>query len=379
MGPPQGQPPPLPSAPGGLPEPQARLGSAVGSGTAPIPELRRPGSAVQRRPVSSDDVPSSLAGLQALARRGSWRAVLDRARAGRQSAGTPEEQLAYATLHVLALMKLRMYGAAADELRDVGDLSAAHLRYEAHPREFPGRTGSMVPFGLWWLSAELSHRMGRSAEALDQLYHLLSRCDVRLRALEEELRQPEAAAAGEPSDAQQDAREQEGAGNELPAGGPPEQPTHTQLLLCDDLDGLDRPPRGGGTSPALELWARRRELVQFTALGHHVAGRNFLAALQLCRVLVRRRPRDPLLLSKLGYTQLQMGDVEGARAAFERVEAVAAGEGEGGGGTWPPSCGATAACSSSPSSSTLQRCPSSTRCSRRTPRTARHTTTRRCA
>lgn len=308
---------------------------AAGEGAVPT-EPRNALSVGPQRRVSDEDVPASLAGLQALARRGSWRAVLDRARAGKQAsagAGASEEHLAYATLHILALMKLRMYGAAADELRDVGDLSAPHLRYEAHPKEFPGQTGSMVPFALRWLSAELMHRMGRSAEALDQLYELLSRCDLKMRVLREEQAaspvQPAAVEMEQVSGAEwcslKSAAESPGGLPSLYRPGASKQGDAEEL--CDDLGGLDH--AGGVGAPdsrkskGLSLWTRRQELVLYTALNHHVADRNFLAALQLCQVLVRRRPQDPMLLSKLGYTQLQMGDVEGARAAFARVEAAA--------------------------------------------------------
>lgn len=75
-----------------------------------------------------------------------------------------------------AITQLRMYGAAADELRSVGDFNSPRLRYEEHPSEYPGRSGSFVPFALRWLHAELPHRLGQSAATMDRLYSLLELC-----------------------------------------------------------------------------------------------------------------------------------------------------------------------------------------------------------
>lgn len=62
---------------------------------------------------------------------------------------TPLDELNYATYHLLALMKLRSYGAAADELAAVGDLDAAQYRYEEYPSVYPDKSGMLK---LLWIS-----------------------------------------------------------------------------------------------------------------------------------------------------------------------------------------------------------------------------------
>ena len=52
-------------------------------------------------------------------------------------------QLSMRAYHVLALMKLRQYGAAAEELALLGSLNAPHYRYEAHPGMYPGQRGAV--------------------------------------------------------------------------------------------------------------------------------------------------------------------------------------------------------------------------------------------
>ena len=80
-----------------------------------------------------------------LQRQGAWRAVIDKVKAAKQRGAltTPVEELNFATYHLLALMKLRSYGAAADELAAVGDLDATHYRYEQYPSVYPDKSGML--------------------------------------------------------------------------------------------------------------------------------------------------------------------------------------------------------------------------------------------
>ena len=55
---------------------------------------------------------------------------------GEVPASTPHEQLVWFTCKVLAHMKLRQWGAAAQELRDMGSLETPKWRYESHPEHY---------------------------------------------------------------------------------------------------------------------------------------------------------------------------------------------------------------------------------------------------
>lgn len=83
--------------------------------------------------------------LVVLQRQGAWRGLVDKVKAAKQRGilTTPVEEFNYATYHLLALMKLRSYGAAADELAAVGDLNAAHYRYEEYPSVYAGKLGML--------------------------------------------------------------------------------------------------------------------------------------------------------------------------------------------------------------------------------------------
>lgn len=59
----------------------------------------------------------------------------------RSVSSAPDEQIVYTTYHVLALMKLRNYVAAQDELLTLGDLNSPKFRFETHPNFYPSKSG----------------------------------------------------------------------------------------------------------------------------------------------------------------------------------------------------------------------------------------------
>lgn len=62
---------------------------------------------------------------------------------------------------------------------------------------------------------------------------------------------------------------------------------------------------------------------------HHFANKEFDVCFSLIREILGSDPSDPVLISKLGYIQLQIGDLEGAKASFSRVEGLKKGESVG--------------------------------------------------
>lgn len=125
---------------------------------------------------SLNDLCYELSSLQDLASRGSWRSILDKvSRARKLSLLTkPHEHLTYLTYNALALTKLRRIADALAELDSLDeDLDSPNYRYEYYPEQYPNRSGSMVPFGLRWLHAELPAKLGKRNETLDRFYMLL--------------------------------------------------------------------------------------------------------------------------------------------------------------------------------------------------------------
>nr|CAH8863268.1 unnamed protein product [Trichobilharzia regenti] len=70
------------------------------------------------------------------------------------------------------LVRTRNYELAERELATFQNLDAPNVYFEYTPELYPGRTGSIIPFSLRLLHAELPFHLNRPTEALDRLYYL---------------------------------------------------------------------------------------------------------------------------------------------------------------------------------------------------------------
>ncbi|CAL9010988.1 unnamed protein product [Prunus brigantina] len=217
---------------------------------------------------SLNDVAHELASLQDLATRGSWRSILDKvARARAQSLlHKPHDHLVYFTYNVLALTKLRRFPEAAAEIDSLEDLDSSRYQYESYPKVYPNRVGSMVPFSLRWLYALMPIKLGQRQDGLDRLYCLLD--FVRSKIKEKQ--------------------------------------------------------KNGSVS----VWKRREVFVMNGIIGVHLSNKEVSVCLSLINDLLNRDYTDPVLVSKLGYIQMQMGDLEGAKSSFNVVQGLVENEDE---------------------------------------------------
>lgn len=277
----------------------------------------------------SFQVSSELPSLRKLARQGAWRVLVDRVKGAkaRGSLTTPVEELNYATYHLLALMKLRSYGAAADELAAVGDLDSTKYRYEEYPSVYPDKSGSMVPFALRWMHAELPHRNGQTATTIERLYALLDFCNSRVESLQsigsdiEDSSLPLGQAvtdspSNEDVDMAQDApAEREDPGEETlveEVGTTEEEEDFGEFIASDTTI----------KGKLVLTWMKRKDTVVYALVGHHLFQKQYIVALQWMNQLLARSPTDADLLSKVGYVQLQLGDLGGAQQTFSKVDAL---------------------------------------------------------
>ncbi|KAF3441023.1 hypothetical protein FNV43_RR19309 [Rhamnella rubrinervis] len=215
---------------------------------------------------SLNDLSHELASLQDLATRGSWRSVVDKVSRARSLSllQKPHDHLTYLSYNVLALTKLRRFAEASAELDSLEDLDSSHYQYESYPTVYPNRVGSMVPFSLRWLNALIPIKLGNRQEGLDRLYFLLDFVRTKLK-------------------------EKENAGN---------------------------------LSVSVKMWKKREVFVMNSIIGLHLNNKEFSVCLSLIKELLKRDSKDPILLSKLGYIQMQIGDLDGARSSFNRVEGL---------------------------------------------------------
>ncbi|CAH1436893.1 unnamed protein product [Lactuca virosa] len=205
-----------------------------------------------------------LSSLQELACRGAWRSVLDKVAQARSKSllSKPHEHLIYLSYNAIALTKLRRFSEAVAEL-DLVEKGLDIYRYETYPHHYPNRHGSMAPFVLRWLHAELPSKLGRRQETLDRFYLLL-----------------------------QFIREK----------------------LTKNLPNASR-----------QVWSKREGLVINSIISHQLCHKEFGVCLDLMKDLIKRDSTPiarAILMAKLGYIQMQYGDLEGARGTFGVIEGI---------------------------------------------------------
>ncbi|KAK8952568.1 hypothetical protein KSP39_PZI004573 [Platanthera zijinensis] len=211
---------------------------------------------------SPAELAPDLPSLLDLAARGQWRSVIDKVARARTTSllSKPHEHLIYLAFNALALHKLRRFTDASVEIdslspaddRPDDPFHHPRFQYDSYPETYPTLRGSMLPFSVRLLYADLPQRIGNRPESLDRLYSLLSF-----------------------------ARSRSG-----------------------------------------DAWPRRAAFVLGALACNHFIHREFDVTLSLIRELLASNPSDPVLLSRLGYVQLQIGDVEGAKESFALVEGM---------------------------------------------------------
>ncbi|KAL9462029.1 hypothetical protein AB3S75_000094 [Citrus x aurantiifolia] len=213
---------------------------------------------------SLNDLVPDLASLQDLATRGSWRTIIDNvSRARSQSLLTqPHHHLTYLAYNTLALMKLRRFDEAQQELDSLEDFNSSGYQYDTYPHIYPNRTGSMVPFSLRWLYAVLPIKLSNRQVGLDRFYELLDFVREKLaRKLAEKLEE------------------------------------------------------------SVKSWKKREIFVLNCLIGYHLSSKEYNVCFDLMNESIGRgNGLDPILVSKLGFIQMQVGDLEGAKKSFNRVE-----------------------------------------------------------
>lgn len=217
--------------------------------------------------TSLNDLCYELSSLEDLSSRGSWRSILDKVARARKLhlLHKPHEHLTYLCFNVLALTKLRRYDDALRELDTLENFDSDIYKYESYPDHYPNRSGSMVPFALRWLHAEIPVKLGKRQETIDRLYLLLDFVRTKLKEK----------------------------GSSM-------------------LNG----------SVCFDAWKKRQDFVINSIIGHHVSHKEFTICFKLIKDLLTRDSTDPVLLSKLGYIQMQLGDLEGSKTSFSKVESL---------------------------------------------------------
>ncbi|TSM77389.1 Trafficking protein particle complex subunit 12 [Bagarius yarrelli] len=184
------------------------------------------------------------------------------------------------------LVKLSLFQNVELEFEPFGNLDQPDLYYEYYPTVYPGRRGSMVPFSMRVLHAELPQYLNKPQESLDRLHSMKSICQKILANLEEGL-----AEDGSMMTLTQDNRQ---ASIQL-----------WRSRLCRVMCSM------ANCLLMMKVCGRREK----------AAAEDYVLAVETYHSIIQYEPQQSVqLLSGIGRIFLQIGDIKTAEKYFQDVE-----------------------------------------------------------
>ncbi|XP_051942639.1 trafficking protein particle complex subunit 12 [Hippocampus zosterae] len=243
-------------------------------------------AAMKRQVLTANSVEQSFLGLKQLISSKNWRAAVDLTGRlltahgqGYGKAGQPTShsanslQLWFARLALLT--KLNLFQNAELEFEPFGDLDQPDLFYEYYPTLYPGRRGSMVPFSMRLLHAELPQHLAKPQEALDRLHNLKTVCLTIVDNLEKG--------------------------------------------FAEDGDMITLTMENRQES--LKLWKSRLSRVLYSMANCLLVMKDYVLAVEVYQAIIQYEPQQRAqLLSGIGRIFLQIGDIKTAEMYFCDVE-----------------------------------------------------------
>ncbi|XP_077477450.1 trafficking protein particle complex subunit 12 [Stigmatopora argus] len=243
-------------------------------------------AAMKRQVLTASSVEQSFLGLKQLISSKNWRAAVDLTgrlltahgqgygKAGQLSSHTTNSlQLWFVRLALLT--KLNFFQNAELEFEAFGDLDQPDLFYEYYPTIYPGRRGSMVPFSMRLLHAELPQHLAKPQEALDRLHNLKTVCLTIQENLEKGLAEDGAV-----------------------------------ISLTEE-----------NRQESLKLWKCRLSRVLYSVANCLLLMKDYILAVEVYHSIIQYEPQQRAqLLSGIGRLFLQIGDIKTAETYFSDVE-----------------------------------------------------------
>uniref|UniRef100_A0A4W6C525 Trafficking protein particle complex subunit 12 n=1 Tax=Lates calcarifer TaxID=8187 RepID=A0A4W6C525_LATCA len=243
-------------------------------------------AAMKRQVLTANSVEQSFTGLKQLVTSKNWRAAVDLTgrllTAHGQGYGKTGQPTSHTTdslqlwfVRLALLTKLNLFQNAELELEPFGNLDHPDLYYEYYPTVYPGRRGSMVPFSMRLLHAELPQYLAKPQEALDRLHNLKTVCLVILENLEKGLAED-----------------------------------GSMITLTQE-----------NRQASLKLWQSRLSRVMYSMANCLLLMKDYVLAVETYHSIIQYEPQQRVqLLSGIGRIFLQIGDVKTAERYFQDVE-----------------------------------------------------------
>ncbi|KFO97863.1 Trafficking protein particle complex subunit 12, partial [Calypte anna] len=245
-------------------------------------------AAVKRQVLNANSVEQSFVGLKQLISSKNWRAAVDLCGRlltahgqGYKKSGLPTnhttDSLQLWFVRLSLLVKLNLFQNAEMEFEPFGNLDQPDLYYEYYPHVYPGRKGSMVPFSMRILHAELPQYLGNPQESLDRLHSMKIICTKILENLEQGLAE----------------------------------------------DGSMTSITQENRQASVQLWRSRLGRVMYSMANCLLMMKDYVLAVDAYHTVIKYYPQqEPQLLSGIGRIFLQIGDIKTAEKYFQDVEKV---------------------------------------------------------
>ncbi|XP_058538400.1 trafficking protein particle complex subunit 12 isoform X1 [Neofelis nebulosa] len=245
-------------------------------------------AAAKRRVLNAESVEQTFVGLKQLISCRNWRAAVDLCGRlltahgqGYGKSGLPTSHTADSLqlwfVRLALLVKLGLFQNAEMEFEPFGTLDQPDLYYEYYPQVYPGRRGSMVPFSMRILHAELQQYLGNPQESLDRLHRVKAVCSKILTNLEQGLAE----------------------------------------------DGSVNSITPENRRASVRLWRSRLGRVMCSMANCLLLMKDYVLAVDAYHSVIQYYPeQEPQLLSGIGRIFLQIGDIKTAEKYFQDVEKV---------------------------------------------------------
>ncbi|XP_063771548.1 trafficking protein particle complex subunit 12 isoform X2 [Pseudophryne corroboree] len=245
-------------------------------------------AAMKRQVLTANAVEQTFLGLKQLLNSKNWRAAVDLSGRllsahgqGYGKSGQPTnhttDSLQLWFLRLSLLVKLGLFQNAELEFEPFRNLDQPDLYYEYYPHVYPGRRGSMVPFSMRILHAELRQYLGSPQESLDRLHSMKTICLKILDNLEKGFAE----------------------------------------------DGSMITMTNSNRQASVQLWRSRLGRVMYSMANCLLMMKDYVLAVDAYHTVTKYYPeQEPQLLSGIGRIFLQIGDIKTAEKYFQDAENV---------------------------------------------------------
>jgi len=234
-----------------------------------------------KRPAKGKPPSDNVKGdVDTLLQAGAWHAVLGRTAMELSKAPASPTTLQMWHARIAALWKLRKFAEVETELATLGSLDSPKYMLESYSEQFAGEKGSMVPFALRVIVAELPAHRGNPTEALDRLFALARRCKAVIARL---------------------------------------------LKGQDEAGGMPGPD---DAAPALALWRSRTRKLNYVVGNCLLQSKHYGLALATFAKILKAEPENAELCAAIGRIALELGDIELAEGYFTQAAAMPASDAE---------------------------------------------------